>query len=322
MKRFLKWRVFLLCCSLLLPLSVQAEEHETDPVQLFIDMSTSFSQLSYDGIFIHSEDNEMNSMRVKHERREGKEYESLVDLDGHKIKVLRIDDTVICVYPDASYANKKMLATTPFQRFKSIDVARLKQGYTLSIGDNMGRIAGRDVRVLHLIPKDGYRFGHELWLDVKNHFLLKHDITGTNNKLLDRIQFTAVNFKPMLTLSDFTPRKDEYVEKIIEPEPRPIKSQWTFDWLPPGFFLVWPEARALNHGTSMLLLSDGMASISVFVEPTSQSQASSMLSMGATMAGEKTLKVGDRLYLVTMVGEVPAATIDKLMSVFRPKATL
>jgi sigma-E factor negative regulatory protein RseB len=109
------------------------------------------------------------------------------------------------------------------------------------------------------------------------------------------------------------------LEPVVESQPRRIKSLWQFDWLPEGFSLVWPEARSLNHGTSMLLLSDGMATISIFVEPTLQAKAMSMLSMGATIAGERSFKVDDQFYLLTMVGEVPEATIEKLMTVFMPR---
>lgn len=319
MKQLRMWRVYLLLVCFV-PVFAQAEVTQPDAAQLFIDMSKSFSELSYDGIFVHSEENQMNSMRVKHERKEGKEYESLVDLDGQKIKVLRIGDTVICVYPNESYSNKLTLGKAPFDRFKQLDVDRLKQGYRLELSDKMGRIAGRDARVLKLVPKDDYRYGHELWLDNKNHFLLKHDITDASGKLLDRIQFTAVNFHPNLKRSDFIPKKGEYSEKLTEPMYRAVKSQWTFDWLPPGFALVWPNARAIHQGSTMLLLSDGMASISVFVDAVNKPKKATMMTMGATMAGEKTIKVGNQLYLVTMVGEVPSITIEKLMSVFRPKA--
>ncbi|GAA0836695.1 sigma-E factor regulatory protein RseB [Marinomonas arenicola] len=290
--------------------------------QLLEEMSQSFSKLDYDGIFIHSENTRMNSMRVQHQQKKGKEYESLVDLDGNKIQVIRIDDTVICVYPNESIADKQVMSSTPFKRFIGLDSERLTLGYDLVVSDKIGRIAGRDAYHLRLVPKDQYRYAHEVWLDKHNRFLLKHDMLDQNGGLLDRIQFTSVTFDPNLKAEDFIPNKSSYSKQMVEPKPRQIKSLWKFDWLPEGFSLVWPEARSLNHGTSMLLLSDGMATISVFVEPVMKVKPTSYLLIGATVAGEKTLKVGKQLYLVTMVGEVPKVTIEKLMSVFMPKARL
>ncbi|MEL0638183.1 MucB/RseB C-terminal domain-containing protein [Marinomonas sp. TI.3.20] len=322
MKLSVLLRVYLLMLGMLLSPFGHSAEIKPDAVQLLREMSQSFSQLDYDGVFIHSEDTRINSMRVKHELRDGKEYESLVDLDGNKIQVIRVDNMVICVYPNEAIADKHIVSSTPFKRFIGLDSERLKLGYNFVVRPEMGRIAGREAFNIRLIPKDQYRYSHEIWLDKQNSFLLKHDVIDQSGTLLDRIQFTSVNFAPDLKEGDFIPKKESYLKKMVEPKPRRIKSHWKFDWLPDGFSLVWPEARALNHGTSMLLLSDGMATISIFVEPVKKEKATSYLSMNATVAGEKTIKVGKQLYLVTMVGEVPEVTIEKLMSVFMPKAEL
>ncbi|REG82855.1 MucB/RseB C-terminal domain-containing protein [Marinomonas pollencensis] len=311
----------MMLCASLSSLGYSAS-NTPDAAHLLEQMSNSFSTLDYDGIFIHSENTRMNSMRVQHQQRKGKEYESLVDLDGNKIQVIRIDDTVICVYPNEAVADKQVMSSTPFKRFIGLDSEHLKLGYNLVVSNKVARIAGREAYQLRLEPKDQYRYAHEVWLDKGNYFLLKHDMLDQNDALLDRIQFTSVTFDPDLKVADFTPNKESYSKQLVEPKARRVKSLWKFDWLPEGFSLVWPEARALNHGTSMLLLSDGMATISVFVEPVMKTKATSYLLIGATVAGEKTLKVGKQLYLVTMVGEVPKVTIEKLMSVFMPKARL
>lgn len=326
MKRLMLIRIYLIALlSLLLPsYGLAMKTSSDDAMQQLRQMTQAFSQLNYDGIFVHSENDSMNSMRVQHVLKAGKEYESLVDLDGHKIRVIRVDDKVTCVCPNpnAVIADQQDMSSAPFKRFRKLDGERLKQGYNLVMSQKIGRIAGRDVFDIRLEPKDQYRYGHELWLDKDNSFLLKHDMIDSSGSLLDRIQFTSVTFNPDLKEEDFIPSKESYSKKVIEPKPRRIKSLWKFDWLPDGFALVWPEARALNHGTSMLLLSDGMATISVFIEPTKDPKNMSYATMGATIAGEKTLKVGKQLYLITMVGEVPEVTIEKLMSVFMPKAKL
>jgi sigma-E factor negative regulatory protein RseB len=261
----------------------------------------------------------MNSMRVRHDLMGGVEYESLVDLDGDKIEVLRIDDKIISVYPNALVANTRAPLVPPFKRFKDVESERLIKGYDMIVGEHTSRIAGRNVVAVKLVPKDQYRYGHEFWLDKENHFLLKHDMMKTDGELLERIQFTSVNFAPDLKDKDFVPKEGSYAEPVVESQPRRVKNLWQFDWLPDGFSLVWPEARSLNHGTSMLLLSDGMATVSIFVEPTMKAKSMSIISMGATIAGERSIKVKDQLYLLTMVGEVPEPTIEKLMAVFMPR---
>ncbi|ETX10603.1 MucB/RseB [Marinomonas ushuaiensis DSM 15871] len=319
MALFLPLRACVIALILVVAGNVVASSSTPEALQLLRNMTQSFSTLSYDGVFIHSESVHMNSMRVRHDSMGGVEYESLVDLDGDKIEVLRIGDKIICVYPNELVANMQTPFKPPFKRFKEVESDRLMKGYEMVVNSHSHRVAGRDAIVIKLIPKDAYRYGHEFWLDKENHFLLKHDMIRTDGKLLERIQFTSVNFSPDLKRADFVPKKGSYQEPIIESQPRRIKNLWQFDWLPEGFSLVWPEARSLNHGTSMLLLSDGMATVSVFVEPTLQAKAMSMLSMGATIAGERSFKVDDQFYLLTMVGEVPETTIEKLMAVLMPR---
>ena len=298
--------------------AVQANETATDALDRLKNMTQSFSTLSYDGVFVHSETKNMNSMRVRHYLKNGVEYESLVDLDGKKLEIIRIGDKVIHVYPDAKMTNVNMLAQPPFKRFQNVDGERLIQGYKMSVDPQLGRIADREVISVLLVPRDDYRYGHRFWLDKENHFLLKHDMLKRDGELLERVQFTSVNFTPDLKDEDFVPKEGSYASSVVDSQPRRIKNLWQFDWLPAGFGLVWPEARALNHGTSMLLLSDGMSTVSVFVEPTMKPMGLSLLAMGATMAGELTIEVKDQLYLLTMVGEVPPATIEKLLTSFGP----
>ncbi|WP_421849195.1 MucB/RseB C-terminal domain-containing protein [Marinomonas sp.] len=309
---------FTVLCLTISGMSV-ASSTMPDALHLLRSMTQSFSTLSYDGVFVHSEATNINSMRVRHDLMGGVEYESLVDLDGDKIEVLRIDNKIISVYPNALVANMRAPLVPPFKRFKDVESDRLIKGYDMVVGEHTSRIAGRKVVAVKLVPKDQYRYGHQFWLDTENHFLLKHDMLKTNGELLERIQFTSVNFAPDLKDKDFVPKEGSYSEPVVEAQPRRIKNLWQFDWLPEGFSLVWPEARSLNHGTSMLLLSDGMATVSIFVEPTMKSKAMSILNMGATIAGERSIKVKDQLYLLTMVGEVPESTIEKLMTVFMPR---
>ena len=298
----------------------EAAAHSSSQALILLEnMTQSFAALKYEGVFVHSEASNMNSMRVRHDVMNGVEYESLIDLDGDKVEVLRIDDTIVCVYPDASLADHRAPVALPFERFKEFEFDQLLQGYEIKLSDSNTRIAGRDALRIILAPKDAYRYGHEFFIDAENHFLLKHDVIKADGKLLERIQFTSVSFTPDLKREDFVPKKGSYTEPVFESEHRQIKNLWQFDWLPEGFSLVWPEARALNHGTSMLLLSDGMATVSVFVEPAMKAKGMSVFYTGATMAGEQTFKVKDQMYLLTMVGEVPQATIEKLMTVFMPR---
>ncbi|MGO3455756.1 MAG: sigma-E factor regulatory protein RseB domain-containing protein [Marinomonadaceae bacterium] len=127
MKLSVLLRVYLIVLGGLLSSLSYSVTMKPDAVQLLRQMSQSFSQLDYDGIFVHSENTRMNSMRIQHELKKGKEYESLLDLDGRKIQVIRIDDAVVCVYPNLAIANEQELSNAPFKRFIGLDSERLKR---------------------------------------------------------------------------------------------------------------------------------------------------------------------------------------------------
>lgn len=281
-------------------------------------MTESFDSLSYDGVFVHQEAGMMNSMRVRRGLIGGVEYESLEDLDGQRIAVIRIDDSVICVFPEQDDYAAGFVPAEPFRRFQELDKERLKLAYDVQIVDQSQRIASRKAVKLKLVAKDEYRYGHEFWIDKSTGFLLKHDVIGVDNRLLERIQFTSVSFSPDLKEADFTPSDGAYTQRFVEIEPKVVKRDWHFDWLPVGFGLVWQDARRMNDSTSMMLLSDGLSTVSVFVEQTDKKRPQAFMNFGATIAGEKSIQVDDQTYLLTLVGEVPAQTIQRLMAVIMP----
>ena len=83
---------------------------------------------------------------------------------------------------------------------------------------------------------------------------------------------------------------------------------------PPGYRSIMQLARTFRDGrqVSQVVLSDGLARISIFVEPF-QANLSHHQSNGASRSGSVNL-YGKRVddYWVVVVGEVPAQTIKQL----------
>jgi len=299
-------------------LSRLAFAQEQDGLAMMDRMIKSFSELSYEGVFVRSHGSEMNSMQIRHTVINGIEYESLVDLDGARIEVIRVGDSVICVYPNISFSNNTDPVIAPFQKFRELNSERISQGYDLVVADQ-GLVAGRRAQKLELKPKDNYRFPHHFWLDVETGFLLKHDTLKNISEVLERVQFTSLNTSPNLYKKDFVPKMGAYTEHIARRDHEIIDSEWIFGWLPPGFTPVWDGARQMDDKASMMLVSDGITSISVFTEPSNQERSLSITKMGATIAGEQTHVMNGSLYLVTAVGEVPDRTIRKLLTMVVPR---
>ncbi|TBR37766.1 transcriptional regulator [Marinomonas agarivorans] len=294
-----------------------AQSH-SDGFAMMDRMINAFSKLSYEGVFVRFNGADMDSMQVRHSMIDGVEYESLVDLDGSRIEVIRIGDSVICVYPNISFENNTAPVSAPFQKFKELNHERVRQGYEFAITDE-GLVAGRKAQKLELRPKDAYRFAHHFWLDINTGFLLRHDTLDESGNFLSKVQFTSLNTSPNLKKTDFVPRMGVYTEHVVRSTPKSVDGEWTFDWLPNGFSPVWDGEKQMEGKTSMMMISDGITSISVFIEPAQTTKSLSVTKMGQTLAGEKTYMMNGVPYLLTAVGEVPDITIRKLLSAIVPR---
>jgi sigma-E factor negative regulatory protein RseB len=105
-------------------------------------------------------------------------------------------------------------------------------------------------------------------------------------------------------------------------------SAWSVAAMPPGFKKIREmkrmiEDRATNGAAptqrevSQIVYSDGLAAISVFIEPSSQSRTEGSMQQGAMNIVGK--RQGD--YWLTIVGEVPSVAIKQVSNSieFHPK---
>jgi sigma-E factor negative regulatory protein RseB len=105
-------------------------------------------------------------------------------------------------------------------------------------------------------------------------------------------------------------------------------SGWTVKALPKGFRKVREVKRlvsdanagagqATQREVSQIVFSDGLAAISVFIEPESQSRTEGSIQQGATNIVGK--RQGD--FWLTIVGEVPSAAIRQVANSieFKPR---
>lgn len=98
----------------------------------------------------------------------------------------------------------------------------------------------------------------------------------------------------------------------------PAATAWTFQGLPPGFLLAVTERIPDAAGNPMehFIISDGLATISVYVESRAQEGLNGASRIGAIHAQ------GGRIagHQVTVVGEAPARTVAAVLSALRHQA--
>jgi sigma-E factor negative regulatory protein RseB len=90
-----------------------------------------------------------------------------------------------------------------------------------------------------------------------------------------------------------------------------METDWISDELPPGFRVTashYEQSEGEDEATIHMMISDGLANVSVFIEAYDHDVPPRSDQAGA--ANSFSLRSGD--YLVTAVGEVPPATAEHI----------
>ncbi len=306
---------FLLLVYLALMPYAWAEERGMD---LLKQMNNAANTVNYDGVFLHVDDKHIHTLRVIHKIDNGAVRERLYALNGIPREVLRDAEKVWCILPEKKmgHAGLRSGKKTGFPGFMANNLAELSRNYLISTG-GVDRIADRAVNRVQIIPRDGFRFGYELWADQETGLLLKSALVDNVGNVIEQYMFAMIEVGVDIPDSALLPmtNKDalEWHNNKKPPVSTPIKnSGWQFSELPEGYRLVNIFQRSVPMGTQQLehlVLSDGLAGVSVFIEKMSNPASGIGLDqMGAVSS--YTRVVDDNL--ITAIGEVPAAAIKAI----------
>lgn len=324
-KAFL-WRRLVVTASLLsssFSASTFAEEvlAESEANQLFQRISTAFRDQNYDGVFVYSQGNNMESLRIVHRNDSGIERERIVRMDGPKHEIIRNGDEVTCVH-DAAWQGdvNHPIPAGPFAKAFIRDVSHSSSGYQVAL---LGatRIVGRDAIKFAIKPKDEFRYGYQIWLDKETNLLLK-SVLLNNNRVLERFQFTQIRLTPQIADADLgLGIKGEVMKHyplLLSQDERieQKKPSWKLTWMPDGFVMRMQGIRRAQGGhvqADTLTYSDGMTAFSIFVEKALPDLHDRVATQkGATVAVARVVKKNGDEHFITVVGEVPMVTAQRL----------
>lgn len=266
--------------------------------------SQSMNDLTYRGVLTYERGDRRESLRITHTIVGGAPYERLEHLDGASREVIRRGDRLTCIYL-GQRLNRLLESRAP-----AGGAQRLAVYYDLRT-DGEGRVAGRRTMNIRVVPRDEYRFGYRLALDYATGLLLRSELLAADGRVLERFQFVEIDIGQPLeqtALADATPAA--VAATATAPAPARIDTDWRPGWLPPGF----TAAAAPPAHADMLTYSDGLAVLSVFLEPAAAAQpaAEGRARQGATVAYTRPLHSAGKTYIVTVVGEVPQATAERV----------
>lgn len=298
-----------------------------DPRSWLDRMGYALEFLNYEGTLVQVQGADTAVMRVVHRVEDGIPTERITAMDEVGREIIRRGDDVTCILPDrqAVLVEERGAARgteSPLRQQFSGDIHFDDRYYRLAMASG-GNLVGRETHVISVRPTDGYRYGYRLWLDHATAVPLKVQIAAEDGTVVEQLLFSDISLpdripasavEPSVTIDSFTWRRSPPAPPV-ETDPAVASGSvvWSVGTLPPGFGLraVRPQREKpgdtpLNH----LVYSDGVASVSVFIEAgvAAAEQGEGPSRMGAANAYTTTING----YLVTAVGEVPVRTVETM----------
>ena len=292
-------------------------------------MNTAVAQRNYIGTVRHERGGRAESLRIVHRVRNNEVAERIVPLDGSRREFIRRGPELITLLPDQGIAlvERRPRAGGLLPTFPQLE-GRSAELYSVAAVRKV-RQQGRDARLVVLEPRDGFRFGHRIWIDERTAMPLKTELRDERGTALEEIAFTELRLLADIPDADFQPsvRTADLRWYRSSPVPSTVPARrdapaWSAGRLPPGFRLTQSARQNLPGVDGIvehLVFSDGIASVSVFIGPRGDGapkQPSSAQAAGASTTF--VTRVEGRP--VTVVGEVPLRTAKIIALQMRPAA--
>jgi sigma-E factor negative regulatory protein RseB len=277
---------------------------------------------AYVGTFVVSSGGVMSSAKIWHVCEGDQQIERVDTLSGAPRSTYRHNSDVVTFMPDQKVVRKaKREALGLFPQFFESSDSKIADFYTARQG-GVERIAGVDADLVTLAPKDSLRFGYRVWTERSQGLVVKLQTLDADGKVLEQAAFSELQLDSpikMDRLMQMMGKVDGYrVEQSSLVKTTAAAEGWRIKVPVAGFKPVSFYKRPVQKTGSAVgagalaeplqwIFSDGLASVSIFVEPADPQRAASdaTLSMGAT----QTLTRQMNNHAVTVIGEVPVATL-------------
>ena len=281
-------------------------------------MSDAMRNLNYQGDFVYLHNNSLEGMQISHFRDDQGEKERLVSLNGEAREVIRDNQNLTCIWPSS---RKVIVDVSRKNSFSPIfipeDIARLEKFYDMKMAGE-DRIADQPTVVVHIDPRDAYRYGMKFWINRDNGLMMKSSLIDENGMTIEEVMFTSLEVYDgeNLPVIDTMPPIDDNFTLVRyhsgdTSETFAVDNSWQLSGIPEGFWRESVLRRKLpgsEQFVQQMVYTDGLASLSVFIEKKSMDEQEGVSSMGAVNAYMRILND----HSVTAIGEVPAATVREV----------
>lgn len=278
---------------------------------LLTQMSAAVRETNYQGSFIYEHNGRIDALRIFHAGGRD-ERERLVSMNGVRSEVVRDGGTITCLQsgvPTVLLPNRmgaRLLPLVPDVSGQSFAAL-----YVLGVGKE-DRIAGYRARVVEITPRDAYRYGYRLWLEDATHLPLRSAVVDATQRSLEQFMFVALDIGAKPKESDLVASSDTGMMATPAEIALDGAPQWHVADTPAGFVFLRAQCPAQGpSGAEHLMYSDGLANVSVYIEPRDAKVAGTP--DRATARGVLSVYSRDMgAWKITVLGDVPRATVERM----------
>lgn len=302
----------------------QAATTELSTSDWLLRMHKASRRRAYMGTLVVSAGEGMSSSRIWHVCDGENQIERVESLSGERRTTFRRNDEVITFVPDSKTAileRRESLGLFPSLLILKSTQTDIDKFY---VAHRMGseRVAGFDADVVQFRPTDDLRFGYRAWSEKRTGLILKLQFVNLAGKLLEQVAFSELQLDAPVSMDKLADMMaDTRGYRLISPEVHRTSQEaegWTMAGEIPGFKAISCHRRndaskqERHPATVQCVFSDGLATVSLFIESYEPGQHvhEGAVSQGATHALFLRKDVAGGSWWLSLVGEVPAGTLD------------
>lgn len=316
---------WILFCGLL-PVTVAAAEGQREAMAMLEKMATASQKVNYSGTFVFNHGTQSETSRIAHfVNPAGGVLERLETLDGPAREVIRTNDQVTCYLPGTKTVLIDPRGSRQFP-VRLEQIQDLGQHYRI-VRESADRVAGFECQWVALLPKDTLRYARRFCAETKTGLPLRARTINEKGQVVEAFSFSTLQlgggFNRDLVRSKYaaiSSKQGWRIDRSALTAADSGDSGWIAANQPAGFNKLMELRRSMpgKSGTmSHLVFSDGLAAISVFIEPgAKQEQKPSLRHQGAVHVYTRVVSG----HTVTVLGETPAETVMQLARSLEPKA--
>lgn len=249
------------------------------------------SNHNYKGVLVLVQGDRINTLAVEHRMENGVENLRMRTLSGQPRELVKKGGKIQSANPEASVKPFPASASgqITFSHFASADG---NKWYKIRLAEK-ARVAGRPTQVIEIRAEDAWRYSYRLWLDTETGLPLKVITLDERGFAVEQFMFTQIEITPVKSEGRVPKRR---VPPALKSPFKEVK----------GFRVIASESRA---GSAHYLFSDGLSSVSLYVEPSKLKEKAQM-----HRDGVNGLMLGDGSIRYVAMGKVPVATLEKILA--------